>query len=107
MWYYGYCNFILKNCSSIFNVNVLFIFVNVSLFWIQVEGEGSDLHFNVFHKCVNELGFHKMAVGNNRTITLKNVMIGEEYEVRVSSLELSTGKVLPLSRAVTVGEKMQ
>ena len=38
---------------------------------------------------------------------LKNVMIGEEYEVRVSSVELSTGKVSPLSRAVTVGEKRQ
>ena len=61
----------------------------------------------MFHKRVSELGFHKMDVGSNRTVTLKNVMIGEEYEVRVSSVELSTGKVSPLSRAVTVGEKMQ
>ena len=60
--------------------------VNICLFRIQVEGEGSDLHFNVFHK---------------------RVMIGKEYEVRVSSVDLSTGKVSPLSRAVTVGEKMQ
>ena len=61
----------------------------------------------MFHKRVSELGFHKMDVGNNRTVTLKNVMVGKEYEVRVSSVELSTGKVSPLSRAVTVGEKMQ
>ena len=76
------------------------------LFLFQVEGgESGDLSFNVFHKRVSELGFQKTAVGNNMTATLTNVMIGEEYEVRVSSLEHSSGKVSALSRGIIVGEK--
>ena len=75
-------------------------------FLFQVEGEeSSDLSFNVFHKRVSELGFQKTAVGNNMTATLKNVLIGEDYEVRVSSLEPSSGKVSALSRGIIVGEK--
>ena len=58
----------------------------------------------MFHRRVSELGFHKIAVGSNRTVSLNNVIIGEKYEVRVSSVERSTGKVSPLSRGVTVGE---
>ena len=43
------------------------------LFLFQVEGgESGDRSFNVFHKCVSELGFQKTAVGNNMTATLKN-----------------------------------
>ena len=53
----------------------------------KVKGEGSDLHFIVWHKGVSECGFHRIGVGSNRTITLKNVVIGEDYEVFVSSVE--------------------
>ena len=42
-------------------------------FLFEVEGgESGDRLFNVFHKCVSELGFQKTAVGNNMTATLKN-----------------------------------
>ena len=43
--------------------------------------------------------------GDNRTVTLQDVLLGEEYEVRVSSVEVSTGKMSLLSRGLAIGEK--
>ena len=72
---------------------------------IQVSGEGSNLQFTVYHKHVTEFEFCKMSVRNNRTVTLQDVLLGEEYEVHVSSVELSTGKMSPLSRGLAIVEK--
>ena len=59
----------------------------------------------MYHKHVTEFEFRKMSVGDNRTVTLQDVLVGEEYEVRVSSVEVSTGKMSPLSRGLAIGEK--
>ena len=72
---------------------------------IQVNRESSNLQFTVYHKHVTEFEFRKMSVGDNRTVTLQDVLLGEEYEVRVSSVEVSTGKISPLSRRLAIGEK--
>ena len=76
-------------------------------FLFQVSGEGSELQFTVYHKHmhVTESEFHEMRVRNNRTVTLQDVLLGEEYEVLVSSVEVSTGKISPLSRGLAIGEK--
>ena len=59
----------------------------------------------MYHKHVTDFEFHKMSVGDNRTVTLQDVLLGEEYEVRVSSVEVSNGKMPPLSRGLAIGEK--
>ena len=71
----------------------------------QVNREDSDLQFNVYHKHVTDFEFRKMSVRNNRSVTLQDVLLGEEYEVCVSSVEVSTGKMSPLSRGLAIGEK--
>ena len=59
----------------------------------------------MYHKHVTEFEFCKMRVRNNRTTNLQDVLLGEEYKVCVSSVEVSTGKMLPLSRGLAIGEK--
>ena len=54
---------------------------------------------------MTEFEFHEMSVRDNRTVTLQDVLLGEEYEVRVSSVEVSTGKMSPLSSGLAIGEK--
>ena len=59
----------------------------------------------MYHKHVTDFEFQKMRVKINRTTTLQDVLLGKEYEVRVSSVEIGTGKMSPLSRGLAIGEK--